>query len=155
MSLDVSVVDNVGSGRHDRQVQEVEPEYRELGATVRRLRRERGLSQQRVAKDCDMSRSALANIEAGHQRVAFHQFLALARALRTDPRELLPQQPPADHPVDEQLIRLGVPERAAKAIAKVVGKVTENAESTSDDQSGTSGSAPAGRSRDHEGASTR
>lgn len=122
---------------------------------MRRLRRERGLSQLRVAKDCDMSRSALANIEAGHQRVAFHQFLALARALRTDPSELLPRQVPTDHPVDEQLIRLGVPERAAKAIAKVVGKVTENAESPSDDQSGTISSAPTRRSRNHESTSTR
>jgi transcriptional regulator with XRE-family HTH domain len=136
-------------------MQEVEPEYRELGAALRRLRRQRGLSQQRVAKDCAMSRSALANIEAGHQRVAFHQFLALARALRTDPRQLLPQQPSADHPVDEELVRLGVPERAAKAIAKVVGKVTENVDSTADDQSGTSRSAPARRSRHRESAGTR
>lgn len=101
-----------------------------------------------------MSRSALANIEAGHQRVAFHQFLALARALRTDPGELLPQQQSADHPVDKQLVRLGVPERAAKAIARVVGKVTENVDSAANDQGGASSSTPAGRSWHHESAST-
>ena len=37
-----------------------------------------------------MSRSGLANIEAGHQRVAFHQFLALARRASHEPGELLP-----------------------------------------------------------------
>jgi transcriptional regulator with XRE-family HTH domain len=136
-------------------VQEVEPEYKELGTTVRRLRRERGLSQERVAKDCGMSRSALANIEAGHQRVAFHQFLALARALRAEPQELLPVRQSVDSAVDQRLISLGVPENAAKAIAKAVKKVAEHAEPTSDDQSGTSSSTSAGPTRSYERAGAR
>ncbi len=134
---------------------DVEPEYRQLGEALRRLRRERDRSQQWVADECGMSRSALANIEAGQQRVAFHQFLALARALRIDPADLLPTDPPDDRPVDEQLVHLGVPEQAARAVARVVGTVTDHADRTDSDKGGASRAAVARRPRHHQGTSTR
>lgn len=112
---------------------QVEPEYRILGDGVRRLRRERGMSQERLANEIDLSRSALANIEAGHQRVAFHQYLALAKALRVNPAELLPQQQHYDDlPLDEQLAGLGVPESAARAVARAVRTVMDDASRTHD-----------------------
>lgn len=86
------------------------------------------MSQEQLAADIGLSRSALANIEAGHQRVAFHQFLALAKALHIDPVRLLPQQDAQDErPVDEQLVGLGVPEPAARAVARAVRKVMNDA----------------------------
>lgn len=128
---------------NDRPMADIEPEYHMLGSALRRLRRERGLSQERVAVECNMSRSALANIEAGQQRVAFHQFLALARALNVPPGDLLPQESPHGHPVDEHLLSLGVPELAARAVAKIVGEVTNDGSSTDDNTARTSRTTPA------------
>ncbi len=136
-------------------VPDVEPVYRQLGEALRRFRRERDLSQQRVAAECGMSRSALANIEAGQQRVAFHQFLALARALRVDAADLLPSCASDDGPVDEQLVRLGVPKQAARAVARVVGTVTGHADGTDGDEGGASRTAAAPRARHHSGTGTR
>lgn len=113
---------------------EVEPEYRQLGDVLRRLRRERDLSQSWVATECGMSRSALANIEAGQQRVAFHQLLALARALKIHPADLLPEHPSDNRPVDEQLVHLGVPEQAARAVARVLETGTRHADGTNADE---------------------
>lgn len=106
----------------------VEPEYVALGEAVRALRRERGLSQQEIAEQCGMSRSAFANIESGHQRVAFHQFLAMARALGVEPRELLPASTRDDHPADEHMLSLGAPEHVARAVARAVKEVTADAD---------------------------
>ncbi len=125
---DVRVIDTPVTGGEDRAVPRVEPEYRTLGETVRRLRRERDMSQERLAADIGLSRSALANMEAGQQRIAFHHFLSLARALRVDPAQMLPQPAPDDElPVDEQLVGLGVPEPAAQAVARAVRTVINDA----------------------------
>lgn len=113
---------------------DVEPEYRWLGEQVRRHRRERGLSQQRVADDSGLTRSTLANIETGNQRVAFHQFLALARALDMNPADLLPRSTHGTLPVDEQLRELGVPDGAARAVARAVGAVTRDADRPDHDE---------------------
>lgn len=51
------------------------PEYeRALGQNIRRLRRERGLSQEQVSaqlqvRGCDITRSALAKIEVGQRHI--------------------------------------------------------------------------------------
>lgn len=39
-----------------------------------------------------LSRSAVANIENGRQRVAIHHLFLIARALEVEPAELLPRQ---------------------------------------------------------------
>jgi len=129
-------------------VPELEPEYRQIGETLRRLRRERDLSQELLAASCRMSRSALANIESGQQRLAVHQLLQLARALDVDPVALLP--PAADgsstQPVDEELVQKGVPEEAARAVAKVMGEY-EGDEIAATTKQNRTGSAPAARRR--------
>ncbi|WP_163512222.1 helix-turn-helix domain-containing protein [Fodinicola acaciae] len=112
----------------------IESEYRWLGATIRRLRLDQALSQERLAAETDMSRSALANVEAGQQRVAFHLVLALARALHVDPVELLPPAPSEDLSVDEHLRRLGVPTDTARAVAKVVNGVADDHNDEDDDE---------------------
>jgi transcriptional regulator with XRE-family HTH domain len=118
--LDVRVIDNSRWRADNHHVPEVEPEYRQIGSIVRRRRRDRELSQAALASECHMSRSALANVEAGQQRIAVHQLLMLARALRVDVAELVPPQAAGEQPLDAELVEKGVPEPTARAVAKVV-----------------------------------
>lgn len=73
----------------------VEPVYARLGHDLQRLRKQRNLSQADLARLVDpqgdrLSRSSIANIENGKQRVALHLFLEIAGVLKVDPKELLP-----------------------------------------------------------------
>jgi transcriptional regulator with XRE-family HTH domain len=68
----------------------IEPEYRVLGMQLALARRSAGLTQREVAERAGIGRPTLANIEKGRQRVLYHQFLDIADALGSDPRELLP-----------------------------------------------------------------
>jgi len=68
----------------------IEPEYRELGERLAHARRSAGLTQRAVAERAGIGRPTLANIEKGRQRVLYHQLLDVARALGSDPRDLLP-----------------------------------------------------------------
>ncbi len=129
-------------------VPELEPEYRQIGETLRRLRRERDLSQESLAASCRMSRSALANIESGQQRLAVHQLLQFARALRVDPVALLPTAAhgSSTQPVDEELVQKGVPEEAARAVAKIMGEY-EGVEIAASTKQSRTGGAPDARRR--------
>lgn len=63
--------------------------YEQFG---RRLRRERDgaeLSQAEVASRVGLTRTSIANIESGKQRVALHRFVDLAAAIGCDPMALL------------------------------------------------------------------
>jgi len=67
-----------------------EPVYGLIGATIRSKRRERDWSQESLAKQLGISRAALANIEAGRQRILVHQLYAFGEALDLRPDQLLP-----------------------------------------------------------------
>lgn len=60
-----------------------------LGDTVRKLRLERGLSQERLAELADLHRNYVGGIERGERNVALLNIVALARALRVKPGRLL------------------------------------------------------------------
>ena len=66
----------------------------EVGSRVSALRRRRTpqLSQNKLALRTNdvLTRSAIANIESGRQRVAVYQLFALAKALNVDCSVLLP-----------------------------------------------------------------
>lgn len=64
--------------------------YGLIGATIRSKRRERDWSQELLAQQLGISRAALANIEAGRQRILVHQLYAFAEALDLKPDQLLP-----------------------------------------------------------------
>jgi transcriptional regulator with XRE-family HTH domain len=64
--------------------------YVGIGAMIRTRRRGLDLSQGELAQTLGLSRSTLANIESGRQRILVHQMLALAAALETTVAELLP-----------------------------------------------------------------
>lgn len=66
-----------------------EPIYRHIGAKVQQLRMLLDLKQEEVAKRCALTRTSIANIEAGRQRILLHDVETLAIALHTTPRALL------------------------------------------------------------------
>lgn len=51
--------------------------YKRLGKAIRETRLELDMRQEDLAKQAKMSRPALANIEAGRQRIALHDIFKL------------------------------------------------------------------------------
>jgi transcriptional regulator with XRE-family HTH domain len=66
------------------------PDLRDLfAANLRRLRHERGMSQDELADEAGMSRSYLAQIETGKYHVSLKIIAKLATALNAEPAEFL------------------------------------------------------------------
>lgn len=53
--------------------------YYWLGNKIRELRSEKKISQSELAQKLNLSRSSIANIEAGRQKILAHQFVDLAK----------------------------------------------------------------------------
>lgn len=64
--------------------------YRVFGRRLRELREKKGLPQQELAELSGLTRSSIANIEKGKQRVLLHQLVQFAEALGTDVATLVP-----------------------------------------------------------------
>lgn len=60
-----------------------------LGANVRRLRRERGISQETLALDAGMKRSYVSDLERGTRNPSVNALGRLAEALEVAPHILL------------------------------------------------------------------
>jgi transcriptional regulator with XRE-family HTH domain len=67
--------------------------YRLIGGHVRLYRVELGATQQALARAAGMTRSTVAGIESGRQRLPIHTLYRLAQALRVRPLALLPPEP--------------------------------------------------------------
>jgi transcriptional regulator with XRE-family HTH domain len=78
--------------------------YAEIGARVRRARKQRGWSQADLAHAVNLTRSSIANLEAGRQRSLIHVALLIAQALDVPVDALLPSGPELD-----KLVRLQSP----------------------------------------------
>jgi DNA-binding XRE family transcriptional regulator len=72
-----------------RQPKMTEPIYRHIGAKVQQMRTLLDLKQEEVAKRCGLTRTSIANIEAGRQRILLHDVETIAKAFGTTPRALL------------------------------------------------------------------
>ena len=55
---------------------------------MRRLREERGYSQEKLAERADLHRNYVGGIERGERNVALENIVKLARALSVSPRDL-------------------------------------------------------------------
>jgi transcriptional regulator with XRE-family HTH domain len=63
--------------------------YKRLGVAVLARRKRRGLSQGQLGNIVGLTRSSVANIEAGRQRVLLHDVYAFCGAFDVTPQTLL------------------------------------------------------------------
>ena len=59
-----------------------------FGTTLRRLRDERGYSQEELAERAGLHRNYVGGVERGERNVALENIVKLARALSVPPRDL-------------------------------------------------------------------
>jgi transcriptional regulator with XRE-family HTH domain len=85
-----------------------------VGQQIRKVRKERGLTQEQLATLVSLTRTSITNIEHGRQKLLLHTLYEIANALAIEPHALLPppnkllgaqgidQDIPADLSSDEQ-----------------------------------------------------
>jgi transcriptional regulator with XRE-family HTH domain len=66
---------------------------RRVGLNVRRIREERGLSQEGLAFECDLHRTYVSGIERGIRNPTVTSLQRIAKALRVAPAALLDESP--------------------------------------------------------------
>jgi transcriptional regulator with XRE-family HTH domain len=62
---------------------------KKLGAQIKRLREAKKLSLRELSYACDIDNSKISKIEKGQINITFTTMLQLAKALETEPSELL------------------------------------------------------------------
>jgi transcriptional regulator with XRE-family HTH domain len=63
--------------------------YRKVGERIRLKRKERGLSQEGLAKAIGLKRPSMSNIEKGRQNLLLHTFCDIAETLGSNANSLL------------------------------------------------------------------
>jgi transcriptional regulator with XRE-family HTH domain len=66
--------------------------YKKIGENIRAKRKERGFSQEVLAKAVGLKRPSLSNIEKGRQNLLLHTFCNIADTLGTSLEVLLPER---------------------------------------------------------------
>jgi transcriptional regulator with XRE-family HTH domain len=94
--------------------------YRGFGTKVRQARGG-GLTQEELAARVKLSRTSIANIEAGRQRVPLHMLHVFAQALGVAPESLLPAHEQPEPAVRPELVADLVPEER-RLVEQVVGR---------------------------------
>lgn len=94
---------------------EIDRFYAELGQRIRAAREGAGLTQQQLAAALDLTRSSVANIEAGRQKPLMHVAAAVASVTGVPAAELLPgpASVAASPSLARDLRRLSEPNREA------------------------------------------
>jgi transcriptional regulator with XRE-family HTH domain len=64
-----------------------------FGFTVRKLRDERGYSQEELAERARLHRNYVGGVERGERNIALENIVKLAKALSVPPRELFAEFP--------------------------------------------------------------
>src|SRR5262249_16270464 len=70
--------------------------YRKVGERIRARRKERGLSQEGLAKAIGLKRPSMSNIEKGRQNILLHTFCDIVESLDTTADALLPERTAAE-----------------------------------------------------------
>ena len=66
--------------------------YKKVGELIRARRKERGLSQEGLAKAIGLKRPSMSNIEKGRQNILLHTFYDIADTLNVNASALLPER---------------------------------------------------------------
>src|ERR1700746_3174995 len=66
--------------------------YKKIGENIKAKRRERGLSQEGLAKAIGFKRPSMSNIEKGRQNILLHTFCDIVETLDTKTDALLPDR---------------------------------------------------------------
>ena len=66
--------------------------YRKVGENIRAKRKDRGLSQEGLAKAVGLKRPSMSNIEKGRQNILLHTFYDIADTLNVNSNALLPER---------------------------------------------------------------
>ena len=101
----------------------IESVYREIGAVIRGKRRERNLSQEKLAARLGIKRATLANIETGRQRILVHMLYSFANALDIKPTDLLPTTPSTSHWTDFPFESENLNSKQKQEIANLISQI--------------------------------
>ncbi len=71
--------------------QTIDQVYQVIGARIRARRTDLGLTQTELGQHVGLTRSSIANIEAGRQRAMIHTIMQLANQLDLEPAQLFPE----------------------------------------------------------------
>lgn len=63
--------------------------YPTIGTLLRDTREQRGLTQHQIADTLNLTRSSIANIEGGRQRLPLHTWVAMCQTLGADPADVI------------------------------------------------------------------
>src|SRR5437879_790530 len=66
--------------------------YKKIGENIRAKRKERGLSQEGLAKAVGLKRPSMSNIEKGRQNILLHTFCDIVETLDSTANALLPDR---------------------------------------------------------------
>lgn len=97
--------------------------YKEIGKLVKKERRKKGITQEKLAELTSYSLSFIANIESNtHQSFSIHTFYNIANALNTSIHNLIP-----DKPITKKEYQLYCSNcKYIVSIPKELGKLTED-----------------------------
>lgn len=98
--------------------------YRDFGARVRAARGD-AITQQELARRVGLSRSSVANVERGAQRVAIHMISVFADALGVPAEALLPSGPPRETPEITPALPIGSRNQGIDALRLVLRKASQ------------------------------
>ena len=102
---------------------------RELGALIKRARRDAGLTQEQLAAQCGTSRGSIANIELGDQAPPPYRLVRIALALSVEAGELLPSLGiPGD--ASSQARAIGLPDDLIELVKDVADSVDAGRDSS-------------------------
>ena len=76
--------------------------YEEVGRRIRRVRKQRKLTQLGLAELVSLTRTSITNIEKGRQKFLIHTLAEIAEALKVGPASLLPE-PESETDLDHAL----------------------------------------------------
>ncbi len=91
----------------------------EVGITVRRLRKERGMSQESLGKALGITFQQIQKYERGTNRVSASMMVKAARALGVQPADLLPRTDAAPLPTSASLLSLRGAEELLQGFAAI------------------------------------